>query len=122
MTATPESASSFAPEAGDHVRGWNDVLALWRLCRNTKCARSRACRGRDALLCFHAHLALVPESLMEWTRELADAQNEGVSFDTAVERMRGTGAETALEDWYEAIAYSERLMSIGIASPPMKTK
>ena len=42
--------------------------------------------------------ALAPDSLIAWFHELADAQKEGLSYDDAIDRMRDTIAENALEE------------------------
>jgi hypothetical protein len=97
------------------IRGWNDVLALWRLCRNGACIRACACRGRDAQRCFHGHFALLPDSMIAWFEALADAQKQGLSYDQAIETMRDTLAEDALEEWHAAIGESARFLT----SPPL---
>jgi hypothetical protein len=95
----------------DHtIRGWNDVLALWRHCRKGRCARAGACRGRDAQRCFHAHFALLPDSMIVWFYDLADAQKKGLTYDQAIEGMRDTIAESALEEWHATIDESARFL------------
>jgi hypothetical protein len=118
MTDTTDCISAPSSALDRTIRGWNDVLALWRLCRNGKCARSCACRGADARRCFHAHFALAPDSLIAWFQALAVAQQEGLSYDEAIERMRDTPAENALEDWLEAIAWSDRVLRASKLSWP----
>jgi hypothetical protein len=104
---TASQNNSPATSSLDHtIRGWNDVLALWRLCRKGSCVRACACRGRDAERCFHAHFGLLPDSVIEWFYSLADAQKQGLTYDQALEGMRDTIAENALEEWRVAIAQS----------------
>jgi hypothetical protein len=92
------------------IRGWNDVLALWRLCRNRSCIRTCTCSGRDAQRCFHAHFALLPDSVIEWFYSLADSQKQGLTYDQAIEGMRDTLAENALEEWHAAISESANFL------------
>jgi hypothetical protein len=113
MTETIDTLHAPETTLNDVIRRWNDVLCIWRLCRTGKCVRSRACRGADARRCFHAHFTLLPDSLIAWLYELSDAQKEGLSYGQAVDRMRDTIAENALEDWQEAITYSEKLLKAG---------
>jgi hypothetical protein len=118
MTDTTHSVQTPSRTLDQTIRCWNDILALWRLCRRGKCVRSRACRGADARRCFHAHFALAPDSVIAWVGALAEAQKEGLSYDEAIERMRDTIAENALEDWHEAIAWSEEVLRAGKLSRP----
>jgi hypothetical protein len=87
------------------TRGWADVLALWRLCRNAACVRASGCRG-EANTCFRAHLPLLPESVQAWFEHIGAAQEDGLSYDEAIAELAGTVAERALERWHEAIADS----------------
>jgi hypothetical protein len=119
MTETTNGAGAPAKTLNDTIRGWNDVLGMWRLCRNPKCVRAQACRGANAYRCYYAHSALLPDSLIAWFRELAEAQREGVSYAEAMERMRDTIAENALEDWHEAIAWSEKVLKAPDLTWPM---
>jgi hypothetical protein len=94
------------------IRGWADVLALWRFCRNKGCMRARACRG-DAYRCFPAFVPLLPDSLQAWMEMIGDGQEDGLSYDEAIEQMIGTEAEEALERWYNALAWSEHRLRAG---------
>ena len=101
-----QTTSSATSSLDQSIRGWNDVLALWRLCRNGRCIRACACRGPDAQRCFQAHFALLPDSMIAWFYDLADAQEKGLSYDHAIEGMRDTISENALEEWHAAIKES----------------
>jgi hypothetical protein len=96
-----------------HIRGWNNVLCLWRLCRKGKCFQTRACHADDARRCFHTHFVLLPHGLQEWMYMIRDAKREGLSYDEAIDDMIGTEAEGALEDWHAAVAQSEKLRKAG---------
>jgi hypothetical protein len=89
----------------DASRGWGDILCLWRLCPRTACARARACKGnvRD---CFPRHFKLLPQGVQEWFAGLGHAQNEGASFDEAMEWLDAEGPGQALRAWYEAVEQS----------------
>jgi hypothetical protein len=89
----------------ESIRGWADVLGLWRLCRKKACMRVRACRG-EPRRCFRAHVPLLPESVQIWLEMIDAAQQEGLSFDEAIEETVGTIAEDALQRWHIAIAMS----------------
>jgi hypothetical protein len=110
MTDATKSVRAAARTPDHSIRGWNDVLGLWRLCRNARCMRADACRGACAQRCFTAHVPLLPDTVMAWLYELADAQQQGLTYDQALERMTGTDAQGALEDWHGAIAYSRTAM------------
>jgi hypothetical protein len=90
----------------DSIRGWADVLALWRLCREAKCMRAHACCG-EPRRCFRAHVPLLPESLQVWFDTISAAQQDGASFDEAIDDTLGTIAEDALQRWHIAIAMSD---------------
>jgi hypothetical protein len=126
MTVPTQSAGqpqpTFTPEQSrrleQHARGWADVLGLWRLCRARKCVRARACRGGDVRRCFHMHFPLLPDGLQLWFGELIAAQEDGLSYDQALARMRGSEAEDALERWHRAIEATEIMAGGGHASGP----
>ncbi|HVV62534.1 MAG TPA: hypothetical protein VHD14_12330 [Pseudolabrys sp.] len=90
------------------IHGWAGVLGLWRLCPNATCRRSRACRGA-AIPCFRAHFPLLPESVQAWFVCIGEAQNEGQSYDEAIESMEGSIAEGALERWHAHIAEADSI-------------
>src|SRR5690349_5913951 len=60
MSDPRESAPTHPLDINPHIRGWNDVLCLWRLCRKGKCFQTRACHAVDARRCFHTHFVLLP--------------------------------------------------------------
>jgi hypothetical protein len=97
----------------EHIRGWNDVLCMWRLCRKGKCFQTRACHADDARRCFHTHFVLLPHGLQEWMFMIRDAARAGLSYDEAIDDMIDTEAEGALEDWHDAIVQSETLRKAG---------
>jgi len=84
-------------------RGWADILGIWRLCTKPACQRAHACRG-PIRICFKAYFPLLPEGVQLWFEMIADAQDQGLDFDRAIETLQGTLAEDALERWHEAIA------------------
>ena len=109
-----QEASAFAPKhptnLNEFIRGWNDVLCLWRLCRiKDKCFKTRGCHGDDARLCFHSHIVLLPTELQGWMNAIADASDKDLSYDEAIESMTDTEAEGALEEWHQAVSCSEKL-------------
>src|SRR5690242_20806031 len=98
MTNPLPPTSDYPRRLNEHIRGWNNVLCLWRLCRKEKCFQTRACHGNDARRCFHTHFMLLPHGLQEWMFMIRDATREGLSYDEAIEDMIDTAAEGALED------------------------
>ena len=54
------------PNLNEFIRGWNDTLCLWKLCRRGKCFNSRTCFADDARRCFHTHIVLLPAELQAW--------------------------------------------------------
>jgi hypothetical protein len=89
----------------DGNRAWVNHLLLWRLCGNAKCRRARACRGK-VHLCARPNFYLLPQGVQDFYHGLADARNEGLSFEDAMERLDETGAVEAFEDWNVAVAAS----------------
>ena len=84
------------------ARGWADILGIWRLCNKPACQRAQGCRG-PIRACFKAYYPLLPESMQLWFEMIADAQDEGLSWDEALDGMKGTLAEDALQRWRESI-------------------
>jgi hypothetical protein len=80
-------------------------LLMWRLCGNAKCRRARACRGK-VYRCSRPSFFLLPQGVRDFFFGLADAQEEGLSFEEAMERLDETGAVEAFEDWNAAVAAS----------------
>jgi hypothetical protein len=95
----------------DSIRGWANVLCLWRFCRNAKCAGASACRGADVRRCFHAHFILLPESVKLWFDEIGEAQNQGLSWEQAMERIAEEELVGALEFWQRTVAYSRNVLA-----------
>ncbi len=61
--------------------------------------------------------------LQIWFHEIADAHEEGLTYDQAIERMEDDGVQTALEDWHEAINYCDKLLKAkNLTWPPLKAK
>lgn len=89
------------------IRGWNDVLLLWRLCRNGACMRAKACRG-EAQSCLQSHFALLPEGVRAWFAGVGEAQEEGLDFDAAMDWLDTTPAGEAFAAWQEAVRGSLR--------------
>jgi hypothetical protein len=84
---------------------WANHLKLWRLCGNAKCRRARACRGK-VHLCARPNFLLLPEGVRDFFHDLTQAQDEGLSFEDAIERLDESGAVEAFEDWNAAVAAS----------------
>jgi hypothetical protein len=89
------------------VRGWGDVLCLWRLCVRNACRRARGCRGH-VRTCFSRYFPLLPEGVRAWFAILAEAQTERLPFDEAMERLAGIPAGEAFRDRHESVKTSLR--------------
>jgi hypothetical protein len=87
------------------MRGWGDVLRVWRLCPRTACMRARACRG-DARDCLPRHFTLLPHGVQEWFAGINAAQREGAPFDEAIEWLDSEGLGEALGAWCAAVEQS----------------
>jgi hypothetical protein len=98
------------PRINEFIRGWSDVLCIWRLCRSATCFKSRHCHARDARRCFHTHFVLLPPGVQAWMHAIADAHEKELTYDQVIESMFDTEAENALEDWLEAVKYSEAML------------
>ena len=110
MTETTDARPSPATNLDDSIRGWADALCLWRLCRQTKCATASACRGGDVRRCFHAHFPLLPDSVQLWFEQVGEAQEQGLSWEQAMERIAGADVHGALERWRRTIDYSRNVL------------
>lgn len=89
----------------ESMRGWGEVLSLWRLCGNAACRRARICRGH-ARVCFPRNFVLLPEGVQAWFVGLGEAQENGLTFDEAMDWLDAVGAGEAFRDWNEAVAAS----------------
>jgi hypothetical protein len=67
--------------------------------------RARACRGK-VYRCSRPSFFVLPQGLRDFFFGLADAQEEGLSFEEAIERLDETGAVEAFEGWNAAVAAS----------------
>ena len=103
MTHISGSPTQLAFEQG--LRGWANVLRLWRLCGHASCRRERACRG-DARLCVPANYPLLPEGVRDFVDGLAEARAEELSFEEAMAWLDATEAGDAFRDWNAAVTAS----------------
>jgi hypothetical protein len=103
------------------MRGWNDILCLWRLCDQKACRRARACRG-NVHVCVPRNFPLLPEGVRAWFAILAQAQEEQMSFDDAMASLDGTPADDAFWEWHETVETSQRPRQIprDIAHEPQR--
>ena len=97
MATTPDF-SDLDAAARDNLRGWADLLAIWRLCGRLACGRACACRG-DPAGCFRDHYGDLPEGAQLWFVMMMDAKAAGLSFDAAIARLDGTEAEASFIEW-----------------------
>jgi len=97
-----KSAQSAEQKRDDNVRGWGNILGLWRLCGNAACRRAHCCRGQGAA-CFKANYPLLPEGVRAWFEGLGEAQKQDYSFDEAVEWLDGLGLMDEFRDWCAAV-------------------
>ena len=86
----------------DFYRVYAERLQVWRLCGNASCRRARACRGRPRL-CGPANYPLLPDGVRGWFEMLAEAKEEGLSFEEARAWLDGTDEEQAFRDWSAAV-------------------
>jgi len=94
----------------DSIRGWANVLCLWRFCRHKRCTAALACRGNDVRRCFHAHYILLPDSVQLWFDALKEAQEDGLSWEQAMDRIAAEEFDGALEHWQRTIQYSRNVL------------
>ncbi|MBI4274118.1 MAG: hypothetical protein HY659_05415 [Rhizobiales bacterium] len=87
------------------MRGWSDVLNLWRLCNRTACRRTRACGGKP-LQCFKLNFPLLPEGVRAWFEGVGQAQDQKLTFDEAMEWLDTTDAGEAFREWTKAVKAS----------------
>src|SRR4029078_5335769 len=107
-----ESTAFPAPKFNidESIRGWANVLRLWRFCRQKKCATASSCRGADVRRCFHAHYILLPDSVQLWGEAPGGAKDEGLSWEQAMDRIAEEEFDGALEDWQRTVEYSRNVL------------
>lgn len=93
------------------IRGWNDVLLIWRLCRNSACMRASACRGR-AQSCLQTHFPLLPEGVRAWFAGIGEAQEDGLNFDDTIAWLDETPAGEAFADWQRAVRAAQAPLTV----------
>ena len=103
MTKTASTCEHKAREKS--LRAWGDLMSLWRLCGNAACRRAHACRG-NARVCFPRHFPLLPEGVRAWLAGLGEAQEDGLTFEEAMEWLDATPAGEALRAWNTAVEAS----------------
>ena len=91
------------------LRNWGDMLCLWRLCGRAACRRAQRCRG-EAPVCFPRNFPLLPEGVRAWFGGIAQAQEDGLTFEQAIEWLDSHWAGDAYHDWCE--------MALTPPSPP----
>jgi hypothetical protein len=82
MTEQTTERIAFAgqPETIDDIRGWGDLLYIWRLCGKAACRRAHACKTRGAA-----------------------SRANGASYDSAMEELDATERGNALRAWHAAV-------------------
>jgi hypothetical protein len=66
------------------LRSLADWLGLFRMCGRASCRRANGCRG-DARACLRACAPGVPEPVRDFVRAMLEAQDEGLSFEAALD-------------------------------------
>ena len=100
-----DSAAPLSRHDMKTMRGWADVLSLWRLCNNGGCRRARACGG-NARVCYRQNIPLLPEGVQAWFAGVGRAQDDKLSYDAAIEWLETMPAGEAFHDWNEAVKES----------------
>lgn len=95
---TPKPALSAERKYEECLRGWNEILAIWRVCDNSACQRAQCCRG-DVRPCARAKFPLLPEGVQTWFMGMLWGKSEQLSFDEAIEMLEPSGANQALWAW-----------------------
>ncbi len=65
------------------ARHKNNTLKFWRMCREPRCRRGKACLG-EAQPCFTRHWALMPEHEKMWLRFAIKARAAGATPQEAM--------------------------------------
>jgi len=92
------------------LRNWGDMLCLWRLCGRAACRRAQRCRG-EAPVCFPRNFPLLPEGVRAWFGGIAQAQEDGLTFEQAIEWLDSNWAGDAYHDWCEMVMERGELSS-----------
>jgi hypothetical protein len=94
----PRSALSAKRKQEQGLAGWNDTLAVWRVCENSACQRAQCCRG-DVRSCTKAKFSLLPEGVQTWFMGMMWAKEQELSFDEAIDMLKPSGANDAWAAW-----------------------
>jgi len=110
MTKSParKSPQTAAQDRDDRLRGWGNVLSLWRLCGSAACRRAHCCRGNGTAR-FKQNYPLLPEGVRAWFEGLGEAQKENYSFDQAIVWLDGLGLMDEFRNWCAAVEGESRL-------------
>lgn len=95
---TPKPALSAERKHEECLRGWNEILAVWRVCDNSACLRAQRCRG-DVRSCAKTKYPLLPEGVRTWFEGMMWAKMQELTFDEAFEMLEPCGANQALQAW-----------------------
>jgi hypothetical protein len=93
-----KSSQSAERELQQQVRGWCNLLAIWRLCDNSACPRAHACRG-DISVCGKAKYPSLPEGVQTWFAGMMWAKEQDFTFDEALAMLEPSGANQAWQAW-----------------------
>jgi hypothetical protein len=82
------------------LRNWNRTLGVWRLCENQACRRARICRG-NPLACMPRLFPQLPLGVQAWFVSLGQCQDEGLTFEEAMEELEGTPQQQEFIAWLD---------------------
>jgi len=81
------------------LRDWSRILGLWRVCDKRACRSACACRGQ-VRACVPRNFAAVPEGVRGWFCCLLACRQDGLSYDQALAKLKGTRADEAFHAWH----------------------
>jgi hypothetical protein len=86
-TRTSETAPEKPPLTDAQVaenarRKFFNVIEIWRVCRERRCRRARACIG-DLERCWKFHIPLIPQDTKTWVKKMFEMRLAGYSSEEA---------------------------------------
>jgi len=88
------------------LRGWINLLDIWRVCANPACDRAGCCRGKPSG-CFRQNFSRLPMGMQDCFLALIAAKQDGLPFDDAWAELTRCGLVAELAKWQALVHGSE---------------
>jgi hypothetical protein len=106
MIKSHQSKPPLSAEQETDLRGWGNLLDVWRVCANTACERARCCRGKPSV-CFSENSSRLPSGVRDCFIALFAAKEDGLPFDEAWAELTRVGLAAELSNWRDLVRGGE---------------